>query len=335
MYFKTLLRSLFNISLFIGVLTACESTQQNTTKLVDWIPQNTSIALQLNNPNEVENALKNNPILKHLPASLPELSKKLVAFDNPKASPKIFSITPYGKIEKALSIVYKAPLDSTYLSSPKEEYSGETIYLTKENDNTLYTAFLDGFTLHADTKIVLENCIRNYQQKAKGINDISFYDIVKTADDSTPFNIHLKGQEENLIEEITGKLPLFPKIGQNWASLDINLTANALEIDGLLKVIDSVGDPVGLLHSSEPKKTFITQAIPVQMTAALLMTMENIQLLEDKFKKWVRFLNLATLTTDLTALEGVDELGVVQLKKEIALIFHLRNEATAAATFIP
>ncbi|MEL0301447.1 MAG: hypothetical protein VW976_06145, partial [Flavobacteriaceae bacterium] len=138
-----------------------------------------------------------------------------------------------------------------------------------------------------------------------------------------------------LIEEITGKLPLFPKIGQNWASLDINLTANALEIDGLLKVIDSVGDPVGLLHSSEPKKTFITQAIPVQMTAALLMTMENIQLLEDKFKKWVRFLNLATLTTDLTALEGVDELGVVQLKKEIALIFHLRNEATAAATFIP
>jgi hypothetical protein len=335
MKFQQLLRSLFNISLFIGLLTACESNQQNTTKLVDWIPQNTPIALQLNNPNEVENALKNNPILKHLPASLPELSKKLVAFDNPAASPKIFSITPYGKNEKALSIVYKAPLDSTYISHPMEKYSGEAIYITKENDNTLYTAFIDGFTLHADTKIVLENCIRNYQQKAKGINDISFYDIVKTADNSAPFNIHLKGQQEDLIEEVTGRLPLFPKIGQNWASLDINFTAKALEIDGLLKVIDSVGDPVGLLHSSEPKKTLITQAIPIQMTSAFLMTIDNIQLLEDKFKKWVRFLNLATLTTDLTALEGVDELGVVQLKNEIALIFHLRNEATAVATFIP
>ena len=73
MKFQQLLRSLFNISLFIGLLTACESNQQNTTKLVDWITQNTPIALQLNNPNEVENALKNNPILKHLPASLPEL----------------------------------------------------------------------------------------------------------------------------------------------------------------------------------------------------------------------------------------------------------------------
>ena len=335
MNFKQLLPSLFNISFFISLLTSCETRQQNETKLVDWIPQNTSIAIQLNNPNEVENALKNNPILKQLPASLPKLSKKLVAFENTTATPKIFSITPYGKNEKALSIVYKAPLDSTYLSYPKEEYSGEAIYLLKENDKTLYTSFIDGFTLHADTKIVLENCIRNYQQKAKGINDTSFYDIVKTADESAPLNIHLKGQQENLTEEVIGKLPLFPKIGQNWASLDVNFTPNTLEIDGLLKVIDSVGDPVGLLHSSEPKKTLITQAIPIQMISAFLMTLDNIQLLEDKFKKWVRFLNLATLTTDLTALEGVDELGVVQLKNEVALIFHLRNEATAAATFIP
>ena len=58
MNFKQLLPSLFNISLFISLLTSCETRQQNETKLVDWIPQNTSIALQLNNPNEVENALK-------------------------------------------------------------------------------------------------------------------------------------------------------------------------------------------------------------------------------------------------------------------------------------
>lgn len=335
MNFQPMLRFLFTCSLCLSLMTACESKRQNSTKLVDWIPQNTPLAIQLNNPNEVENALKNNPILKHFPASLPHLSKQLSAIDLQAFSPKIFSLTPYGKNEKALSIVYKAPLDSTYLAFPKEEYSGESIYLTKENNTTLYTAFIDGFTLHSDTKIVLENCIRNYQQKAKGINDVAFYDIVKTADNGAPFNIHLKGQEENLTEEVVGNLPLFPKIGQNWASLDINFSPNALEIDGLLKVIDSVGDPVGLLHSSEPKKTLIPQAIPVQMTSAFILTIDNVQLLEDKFKKWVRFLNLATLTTDLTTLKGVDELGIVQLKKEIALIFHLNNEATAAASFIP
>ena len=54
------------------------------------------------------------------------------------------------------------------------------------------------------------------------------------------------------------------------------------------------------------------------------MTIDNVQLLEDKFKKWVLFHNLATLSTDLSALEGVDELGQVRLNDEFGLIFHLR-----------
>ena len=126
MNFQSLLRLTLKSVLCVSLFTACETTQQNNSNLVDWIPQNTPIAIQLNNPNEVANAFKNNPVLKHLPESLPELSKKLIAFDKQAASPKIFSLTPYGKSEKALSIVYKAPLDSTYLSYPKEEYSSIT-----------------------------------------------------------------------------------------------------------------------------------------------------------------------------------------------------------------
>lgn len=332
---SSLLRFFTSTILFVTVFTACETQQKSNSTLLDWIPQNTPLALQINNANEVENALKNNTVLKHLPASFPAFTKKITALDKKVSTPKIFSLTPYGKEGKALSIVYSAPLDSTYLSMPKEDYSGETIYVTQENETTFYTAFIDGFTLHTDTKIILENCIRTYQQKAKGVNDASFETIAETADTSAPINVHIKGQKATLIKEGLGELPLFPKIGQNWASIDLNLSSNTPEMDGLLQVIDSVGDPVGLLHSSEPQKIQTTRAVPLQMTSALFMSMDNIQLLEDKFKKWVRFENLATLSTDLSALKGIDELGLVSLNNEIALIFHLRNEATAAANFLP
>lgn len=335
MTFQSLFRSFVVSVLCWVVFSACEPQQQSNSTLVDWIPQNTSLALQINNANEVESALKNNAVLKHLPASFPIFTEKITAIDKAVSSPKIISLTPYGKEGKALSIVYKAPLDSTYLSLPKEEYSGETIYSTKEKQTTLYTAFIDGFTLHTDSKIILENCIRTHQQKAKGINDPSFNVIIQTADDSEPLNLHVKGQKEDLIKEALGQLPLFPKIGQSWASLDLNLRANTVELDGLLQVVDSVGDPVGLLHSSEPQKIQTTRAVPLQMTSALFMSMDNVQLLEDKFKKWVRFENIATLSTDISALQGIDELGLVSLNNEIALIFHLRNEATAAANFLP
>ena len=319
----------------IAVLQSCEKTKHNSTTLVDWVPQNTSFVLQLNNSNEIDGAMKNNPVLKSLLKDSPLLSEITMPIGAETNPTKIISFTPYGKDEKSLNIVYKSPLDSTYLALPSVEYSGQKIYSAKRDDQTIFTSFIDGFVLHSDTKIILENCIRNYQQKAKGISENAFYTIARTADENAPMSLHFKGNETDAFEQIMGQLPLFPKIGDSWASVDFLFSPKTVEADGLSQVIDSVGDPVGILHSSSAKKTVIPQAVPIQAASVLIMTIDNVQLLEDKFKKWVLFHNLATLSTDLSALEGVDELGQVRLNDEFGLIFHLRDEASAEANFIP
>ena len=206
--------------------------------------------------------------------------------------------------------------------------------LSEKDDQTIFTSFIDGFVLHSDTKIILENCIRNYQQKAKGISENAFYTIARTADENAPMSLHFKGNKTDAFEKIMGQLPLFPKIGDSWASVDFLFSPKTVEADGLLQVIDSVGDPVGILHSSSAKKTVIPQAVPIQAASVLIMNIDNVQLLEDKFKKWVLFHNLATLSTDLSSLEGVNE-RQVRLNDEFGLIFHLRDETSAEANFIP
>ena len=325
-------RPLFPFFFFFAfMLISCEEAKQNTTTLVDWVPQNTAFVLQLNNSNEVEGALKNNGVFQSLMKDSPLLSDKIMEMAAANEGPKMISITPFGKEEKAVSVVYKSALDSSYLALPSMDYSGQKIFI----DKTTYTTFVDGFALHSDSKIILENCIRNYQQKAKGIAETAFYTIAKTADEDAPLSFHFKGNSTNSFKELLGTMPLFPKIGDSWASVDVQFSPKTIEADGLLQVVDSVGDPVGLLHSSSPKKTVITQAIPSTADSAFVLTIDNVQLLEDKFKKWVLYHNLATLSTDLSALSGVDELGLVQLNQEIGLIFHLRDEASAEANFIP
>jgi len=321
----------FPFFFFAFMLISCEEAKQNTTTLVDWVPQNTAFVLQLNNSNEVEGALKNNGIFQSLMKDSPLLSDKILDMAAANEGPKMISITPFGKEEKAVSVVYKSALDSSYLALPSMDYSGQKIFI----DKTTYTSFVDGFALHSDSKIILENCIRNYQQKAKGIAETAFYTIAKTADEDAPLSFHFKGNSTNSFKELLGTMPLFPKIGDSWASVDVQFSPKTIEADGLLQVVDSVGDPVGLLHSSSPKKTVITQAIPSTAASAFVLTIDNVQLLEDKFKKWVLYHNLATLSTDLSALSGVDEVGLVQLNQEIGLIFHLRDEASAEANFIP
>ena len=327
----TIIYSLF-LTFFIA---SCEQSSTSSTSLLDWVPQNTQLVLQLNDINETRNALKNNPVLKHLGETSPALAKKMTALYGAEITPQLISLTKYGKNEKALSLVYKAAIDSSFLSLPKVTYSDETIYVQENQDGVVFTAFIDGFTLHSDTKIVLENCIRNYKQKAKAIRNARFYSIAQTADAQAPVNIHLQGNGEKSFSKAFDSLPLFPRIGQSWATYDLNFTSENIELDGLLKIVDSLGDPVGLLQDSAPKKSLIAQAIPNSMTGFLSFGLDNVQTLENKFKKWVLFHNLPLSSTDLSPLKSVDEIALIEVANETSAVFHLRDEESAKVSFQP
>lgn len=321
--------------LTLFIFSDCEPTLNNTSNLVDWIPQNTTVVIQINDLQTLENGLINNPILKSLPANLPLSKDQLFGLNQKEVTPQLISLTPYGKSENALSVVYQAALDSSYLSLPTVDYSGQKIYLDKRQQKTIYTAFVDGYTLHSNTQIVLENCIRNFEQKAKGISSDSFYELVKTADRQAPFNLHIKGDAPGINKDHWPSLPVFPKLGEDWVTYDVNLTKNGLSIDGLTKVIDSLGYPIGLLHGSDPKKSQLNQVIPQTVKSFLAIPLDNIQTLNDQFKKWVLYHNHPLKSTDLGLLKSVDEIGILRVKENTSAVFHLRNEEMAAAAFLP
>ena len=263
MQFRSSSRTVICFLFLAFFIAACEQSSTSNSTLVDWVPQNTQFVLQLNDINETENALKNNPVLKHLAKTAPVLTKKMAALQRKEITPQLISLTKYGKEEKALSVVYKAVIDSSYLTLSQVTYSGENIYVQKNDSGSIFTAFIDGFTLHSDTKIVLENCIRNYKQKAKAIRNTRFYSITKTADVQASVNMHLQGKGEKTFSEVFDSLQLFPSIGQSWATYDVTFTAEDVELDGLLQIVDSLGDPVGLLQNSTPKKSFVAQAVKI------------------------------------------------------------------------
>ena len=178
MPFQAFTRSFLPTIFLIAVLQSCEKTKYNSTTLVDWVPQNTSFVLQLNNPNEIDGAMKNNPVLKSLLKDSPLLSKITMPIGAEMNATKIISVTPYGKEEKSLNIVYKSPLDSTYLALPSVEYSGQKIYSAKRDDQTIFTSFIDGFILHSDTKIILKTAFAITSKKQKVFQKMLFTQLL-------------------------------------------------------------------------------------------------------------------------------------------------------------
>lgn len=325
------------LSLILLVLTiaACNSPQKKEEDLLQWVPQNTSFVLQINDLNDVKNRLVNHPLVKSAPLGNKKLSESIAQVAAKKEVAQLLCITPIGKEKKAVTAIYKSPIDSSYLSLPKTVYSGQAIFSQTSDKGNTYTTFIEGYTLHSDSKIVMENCIRNYQMNERGIYDTGFYEIAKTADQNASINFHFVQNQFPLFKDYFNALPLFPVVDKQWSSVDVSFSEKALEIDGLTKVSDSLGNPLGLFVESNPKKLTLERAIPKSANAFLAFPVDNRLQLEDALKKWVLYKNYPINSTDLSALSAIDEIAVVKMTNSHGIVFHSIDDSTNAGIFIP
>ena len=326
----------FCLSICLLSFIGCKQNTSSTSTLFDWIPQDTAIVLELNDQNELVNVIQNNDVIQLVPELSEDLTEQFQnLIQNETNNKQLFFLTNYGKGETALSLVYESRLDSVYLNYKSFDYSGEKVFEQKNGSRALFSTFIDGYALHSDTQIVLENCIRNYQHRVKRIQNENFYRLVKAADVNSPLSIYILPREQQIMEKLTSTLPLFPKIGESWNSYDLSFDTQPFSLDGLIKVVDSLSDPLGVLSQTNARKILLDQVVPQEMISFFSLPLDQVQQLEDQFKKWVRFKNIAISSIDFSSLNGVDEIGLVQLQNEIGVLFHLSNEEEASKVFIP
>ena len=238
------------VSLIVLSLS-CDKTTSKNEDLESLIPQNTDIILRINDINSVKNKFQNDELLKNLyfPKDVRLKVKDLV---NDSLNNQIIAFSNFGKEEKAITVIHKRTKDSSYLGYEKIIYSGKPIYKFKKGNTEFYKTFIQNNTIVGDSRIIIENCIRNHQQQKKGINDDNFNEIIGTADQERGINVFLKGDPKLVSNSIFKNLPLFPKILESWSNLDLDIENDLIEIDGAFKIRDSLGEVSGLLKNSEP-----------------------------------------------------------------------------------
>ena len=170
--------------LFVSIiilLISCDKTTSTNEDLVSLIPQNSDIIVRVNDIQSLINKLQNDELLKKLyfPKNISQKIKNLI---NDSLNNQIIAFSNFGKKEKAITVIHKRTKDSSYLKYEKIIYSGETIFKFKKANIEFYKTFIQNNTIVGDSRIVIENCIRNYQQQKKGINEDNFNEIVRTAD---------------------------------------------------------------------------------------------------------------------------------------------------------
>ena len=312
------------VSLIVSLLSCDETTLENED-LISLIPQNTDIILRINDINSLKNKFQNDELLKNLyfPKDVRLKVENLV---NDSLNNQIIALTNFGKEEKSITVIHKKTKDSSYLKYEKITYSGKPIFKFKKANTEFYKTFLQNNTIVGDSRIVIENCIRNHQQQKKGINHEDFKELVSTANLDSGVNLFLKGEPKFKGKSIFKNLPLFPKILESWSSFDIDIENELIEIDGAIKIRDSLGEVSGLLKNIKPLEFLVSKSIPNTYESFLIFNIDDLNKFENNFKKLVDYKNYSIKKIDMSFLEFVNQIALIKNSNENQIIFHTLNQ---------
>ena len=310
------------------IFTSCDTSVKKAPNLLDCVPQNSFAAFQLNDQNMLENALTNLPFLTEIIALDTSLNEDIKTIIPPVFSSKaLLCFTPEGKSEIALSFIYKInPSDSLpELSGDPFLYNNTTIRVSQKNQRKIYSTTLKGLQIISTSQLVLENSIRNIQNKRPGIQNQSFFDLAEISDDNAPMSVLLHRDFNTVLHSFFPETPLFPSLGNHWFSFDFNTKKDPFTLDGVSFINDSLPDELSLLKGLNPQRLVSSAFVPQNFDGFLALAVDDYKTLEDNFKQFSRFKNIPLPEINFDPLSAIDEIAWLNLQDNKALFFHLTN----------
>ena len=308
---------------------SCDSKDEINNNLYDYIPSDTVLVVKINNHITLKNIIKNNPIISSLRSldgfffnTLEEITPNKIS------SPTLFCFTPFGKNKIAITVINKLVQKDSLKNSNKKYsiYNGNEISEIKINKNEYFESNINNIQFISNSKLILENSIRLYENKTKGIQSKDFYRLAKFLNNSSPINILIKYNAHKFFKNIFLTTPLFPLTGESWSSYDLNLRVEPLAFDGIHFINDSIPNNLTLINDLDPKEIYSDNIIPQNFNSLLTIPIDNFEILESNYKKYSLYKNIAIKKIDFEPFNHIDEISWINYMNENAVFLHLKSD---------
>ena len=201
------------IFLIILIIAGCSVPKSKDIELLEAVPQNTSLVIQVNDTMDLDSS----PLLLKIFDLDPDLKKTIKNITPQKPSlPFVYCITPFGKNENAIAFIAKSNIADTLIVYEKEiKYSDQIIGTINEKGERFYMAQLGKLKMISQSQLIIENGIRNYNRKNRGILSPEFFQLAKTMDQNLAINFDIHPSSKSLFNSLFPSTPLFPKLEIN------------------------------------------------------------------------------------------------------------------------
>lgn len=318
----------FKILTFILILFfSCKKEETKTSSQLDYIPQNASIIIKINDFDLFKSELKNNNFLKEYKQTkhFAELKGKVNLFDYLKPEEEsIISIIEVGKESFEFLLKTKTSIklldlneatNKTIEELTYENYSYNKITL---NSETFYSYILNESVFITSSQLLIENLIRT-----KEIPEVNsdLKKLYNTSNKTKPAVIFINSLNSNSItssllnENSAFKLSDF----SDWVSLDLLTEQNELKLSGISNSNSSTKF-ISLFENVKPLKNNTPLYAPINSEAIASFTFDNF----DEFhKNNQKYLELKA--TKDTVFNSAQEIGIIYTNNKKSVILESYN----------
>lgn len=309
-----------SITLFLIILfISCDQEIQDRNSMFSLIPNESKIVIQINDLNYIKSFITNNTLFSKTYFANDSLNNLInrINIDQSKNS-GLLSFSSYGKNNKAITFISNKNFSDSLNIENNKSYKYNNYDVFKEDD--FYNIYLDEIVVNSTSDIIIENIIRNYNSKKRGINDPNFYDIILSANKTEPINIFIDSKLDKFSEEYFRSIEFYPFIKSSWKNYDLSRSNNDIRLTGITRIHDSLRSKLSILKNLNPKSLETDKLIPNTFKSFFSFTITDSNSFLKNYQDYLNLNNLKDEFNNLEDIKAINEVTFLQDEEKSVIL---------------
>lgn len=315
------MKKIWNLFLISLLLISCNQTDKhiNTT---DYIPENASVIIQVNNLESLKSNLNNSDFLEGLQKSksYTNLTNKLENLKHLNTTNPLFVCFSYDKKDSLqYTVITKQTTDLFAVDSLQnitvEAYLFQSLSINKTQieKNITYNTYKDSIFIASSSKEILKTSLITTNK------DEDLKTILNTADTNKPFSILINNTNKQPIQSvfINDSIPF--KTFTNYTLVDADINQDAIILNGITKATDSTKSLINIFKNTIAQENRAASIAPSNADGFMSFTFNDFTMLNENLKQ---FRSTDSLTTETTLFDNIVEVGIIYEGKNQAILLN-------------
>ncbi|MBT8182785.1 MAG: ribonuclease HII [Eudoraea sp.] len=315
------LKLVFTLAVF--TFLSCEKQKETTTPLLNFIPQNASVIIKINNLTKLKSELKNNDFLKPLASTTnyDHILGRIKALENIQSDTSgILAFTEIDSLKSEFVYISEKPLSFV---NPDEEKSPTIESVTFEGRS--YNRYEIGqstfFSIELNQQIILGSSLKLIDAVISNSNtseiDPVLNALIETSNIDKSASIYLDLEKSNWLDDYVLKSDSTIRFSgfADWITFDIEPSQDFLQLNGISIVNDLTKNFLKLFKNTRPSLGDLSSKMPAKTDAFISFSFDNYDVFAQNQKDYLE----AAFKRD-SVFNTVEEIGIMFIENKKAVI---------------